>query len=205
MFMNPDMRAFDIEAAALHAFEHRFNLPPHAVHLQCLFGIAVRDEYLQFWLALLVLDLGSGKIARLAVDVVDTIKMFRFAQLQIVEEPVGLEFTAMSDDMEVLAYPDMVVDASGVEISEPFVADELPVSHEMGDRVLTGKAHEAVNESDTFGSIGVASLVHHRVYDREGHAVIYDAKGEDVYVGVAELPVGPVHGKIVWALYRDQL
>lgn len=155
--------------------------------------------------AILVLDLGSGKIARLTVDVIDTLKMFRFAQLQIVEEPVGLELTAVSDDMEVLSYPDVVVDASGVEISEPFVADELPVCHEMGDGVLTGKANEAVNESDTFGSIGVALLVHHSVYYWEGHAVIYDAKGEDVYVGVAELPVGPVHGKIVWPLYRNQL
>ena len=199
------MRAFDIEAAALHPLEHRFNLPPHAVHLQCIFGIAVRDEYLQFRFALLVLDLGSGKITRLPVHVIDTIKMFRFAQLQVVEEPISLELTAMSDDMEVLSYPDVVVDASGVEISEPFVADELPVSHKMGDRILAGKAHEAVNESDSFGSIGVASLVQHRVYDWESHAVIYDAKGEDVYVGVAELPVGPVHGKIVWSFDWYQL
>ncbi len=28
-----DMEAFDIEAAALHALEHRFNLPPKFVHL----------------------------------------------------------------------------------------------------------------------------------------------------------------------------
>ena len=128
--------------------------------------------------------------------------MFRFAKLQIVEQPGGLELVAVPEHVEVLAYPDVVEDAHGVEISEPLLSDELPVSHEMGYRVFSCKAQEPLNEFNPLCGVGVATLVHHNVNDRECHPVVYYSEVENVNVGVAVLPVGPVHRQIVAAFNR---
>lgn len=105
--------------------------------------------------------------------------MLTLTKFQVVEQPECPGFLAVPIDTEVLAYPDVVVNASCVQVSQPFATDELPVSHQMLDGVLAGKG--------------------------ERHAVVDDAQSEDVYVGIAELPVCPVKRKVVRALDRYQL
>ena len=200
-----DMWAFDIEAARFHALEHRLHLPSEFVHLQSFLCITVRDKDLQLGLALLVLDFRARQVTSLPVNVVDTIKMLTLTKFQVVEQPECPGFLAVSVDTEVLAYPDVVVNASCVQVSHPFASDELPVSHQMLDGVLAGKTDEPIDKVYPLLRIGVAPLVHHLEYDGERHAIVDDAQSEDVYVGIAELPVCPVKRKVIQALDRYQL
>lgn len=111
----------------------------------------------------------------------------------------------MAYDMEVLAYPDMIVNASCVQIAQPFAAYKLAVSHQMVDGVLAGKADEPVYEFNPLLGIGVAPLVHHLEHDGESHTVVDDAQREDIDICVAELPVGSVQCNVVRALDGYQL
>ena len=131
--------------------------------------------------------------------------MFALTHSQVVEQPVRPGLLPVAYDMEVLAYPDMIVDASCVQIAQPFASDELTVCHQMIDGVLSGEANESIYKFNPFLGIGVAPLVHHLEYNRERHAVIDDAQGENVYVGVTELPVRPVQCKVVRTLDWNQL
>ena len=131
--------------------------------------------------------------------------MLTLTKFQVVEQPECPGFLAVPIDTEVLAYPDVVVNASCVQVSQPFAPDELPVSHQMLDGVLAGKTDEPIDKVYPLLSIGVAPLVHHLEDDGERHAVVDDAQSEDVYVGIAELPVCTVKRKVVRALDRDQL
>lgn len=70
------------------------------------------------------------------------------------------------------------------------------------DGVLAVKAHEAAHKFNPLGCVGVAYLVHHGVYYRKSHPVIDNSGGKDI--GVAVLPVGSVHGKVVRSLDRYQ-
>jgi len=99
----------------------------------------------------------------------------------------------------------MVVNASCVQIAQPFASNELTVSHQVVDGVFSGKTNEPVYKFNPLLGIGVTPLVHHFEYDRKSHSVVDDAQGKDVYVGIAELPVRPVQRKVVRALYRNQL
>lgn len=104
-----------------------------------------------------------------------------------------LGFLSVPDDTEVLAYPDMVVYASGVQEGKPFTSDKFSVSHQVSNAVFTCQGAEATDKFHSFFGIGVASLVHHLEDYRKGHAFVDDAKSEDIDVSIAELPVGPVH------------
>lgn len=200
-----DMGAFDIEAARFHALEHRLHPPPEFVHLKSFLCIAIRDEDLQLGFTLLVLDFRAGQAAGLSINVVDSVKMLTLTKFQVVEQPARPRFLAVSEDTEVLAYPDVLVDASCVQIARPFAPDELTVCHQKVDGVLSGEANEPVYEFNPFLGIGVATLVRRLEHDGESHPVVDDAQGENVYIGVAELPVRPVPRKVVRALNGYQL
>ena len=131
--------------------------------------------------------------------------MFAFTHSQIVEQPVRSGLLPVAYDMEVIAYPDMEVNASCVQVAQPFASNKLTVSHQVVDGVLSRKTDEPIDKLHPFPGIGVASLVHHLEHDRERHPVVDYAKGKDIYVRIAELPVRPVHRKIVWAGNGDQL
>lgn len=75
----------------------------------------------------------------------------------------------------------------------------------MSDGVWTRDAQESVHKFYPLVGVGVAPIVHHLEDDREGHPFVDDAQGEDVHVGVAELPVGAVHRKVVWPFHRQRL
>ena len=130
--------------------------------------------------------------------------MFAFAYPQVIEQPVRPGLLSVAHDTEVLPYPDMIVNASRVQIAQPFTTDELTVGHQMVDGVRSGKANEPVYKFNPLPGVGVATLVHHLEHDGESHAVVDDAQGKDVYVGVTELPVRPVQRKVVRAMDRNQ-
>ncbi len=128
--------------------------------------------------------------------------MFTLTKFQISEKPVRFGLLAMPDDTEVLAYPDMIVYASGVQESEPLASNKLSISHKVSDTVLSRKRNEPLNEFHSLFSVGVATLVHHFEDYRKGHAFVDDAESKDVDVSATELPVCPVHGQGVRSLYR---
>jgi len=99
----------------------------------------------------------------------------------------------MSDDMEVLTYPDVVVYASGVQECKPFTSNKFSVSNQMSDAVFTCLGAEATDKFHSLFGVGVSSLIHHLEDDRKGHAFVDDAESEDIDVSIAELPVCPVH------------
>lgn len=131
--------------------------------------------------------------------------MFTLAKFQVSEKPVCLGFLSVPYDTEVLPYPDMVVYASGIQESEPFTSDKLPVSHQMSNTAFACQREEPCNEFHALSSVGVPPLVHHLEGYWECHAIVDDAKSEYIDVGIAELPVGPVHGQGVRPLYRYKL
>ena len=97
---------------------------------------------------------------------------------------------ALPHDLEVRPYSDVIVDAHGIEVFQPLTSDELPVGLYKFYPLL---------------GVGIAPLVHHLEDEREFHSFVNNAQGEDVYVGIAELPVGTVHCNVVWPRHRYQL
>ena len=87
--------------------------------------------------------------------------------------------------MEVLAYPDMVVYASGVHESEPLATDKLSISHQVSDAIIASKRDEPLNEFHSIFGVGVAKLVHHLEDYRKGHAFVDDAESEDIAISAA--------------------
>ncbi len=108
--------------------------------------------------------------------------MLTLTKFQISEKPMCLGFLSVPDDTEVLAYPDMVVYASGVQECKPFTSDKFSVSHQVSNAVFTCQGAEATDKFHSFFGIGVASLVHHLEDCRKGHAFADDAKSEDIDV-----------------------
>lgn len=71
-FLDPYVRVFDVEAAALQTFEHRLNLPSLSVHIKRFLSITIGDKDLKFRFSFLVLDFRPRQVARLPVDIIDT-------------------------------------------------------------------------------------------------------------------------------------
>lgn len=94
----------------------------------------------------------------MSVNVVDTIRIFAFTKLWVVEEPVSPGLLSIPEATEVLAYPDVIVNASCVQIAPPFAAYEFTVCHQMVDGVLPGKTDEPVYEFNPLLGVGVTRL-----------------------------------------------
>ena len=101
--------------------------------------------------------------------------MYALTQSQIIEKPVRFECISVSGDIEVLAYSEMVLDAAGIQIAQPLVTNALSVCHKVCNGVFSGYPFEAIYQVDAFLGIGVASLVHHRIDDRECHTIVDDS------------------------------
>ena len=108
--------------------------------------------------------------------------MLTLTKFQISEKPMCFGFLSVQDDTEVLAYPDMVVYASGVQEGKPFTSNKFSVSHQVSNAVFTCQGAEATDKFHSFFGIGVASLVHHLEDYRKCHAFVDDAKSEDIDV-----------------------
>jgi hypothetical protein len=83
----------------------------------------------------------------------------------------------MLEDAVVLAYTDVIVNASCIQIAQSFAAFELTRLMEF-----EGKADEPVYEFVPLLDIVVVPLVHHLEHDGEGYTVIDDAQREDIDV-----------------------
>ena len=132
-------------------------------------------------------NLRTRQVAGLSVDIVDTIKMLSFSQFHIVEQPERSGLLAVPHDLEILLYSDVIVDAHGIEVFQPLASDELPGGHKMTDGIVACDAQEAVYKFYPLLGVGIAPLVHHLEEEQECHSFVNDVRGEDVYVGIAEL------------------
>ena len=131
--------------------------------------------------------------------------MLTLTKFQISEKPMCFGLLSVPDDTEVLAYPDMVVYASGVQECKPFTSNKFSVSHQVSDAAFTSQGAEATDKFHSLFGIGVAPLVHHLEGYRKGHAFVDDAESEDVDVSIAELPFCSVHRQGIRSLYRYEL
>lgn len=52
--------------------------------------------------------------------------MLAFTILDISKKPAGVESVTIPDDIEALAYPEVIVGAASVQVVKPFASDELP-------------------------------------------------------------------------------
>ena len=52
--------------------------------------------------------------------------MLAFTILDISKKPAGVESVTIPDDIEDLAYPEVIVGAASVQVVKPFASDELP-------------------------------------------------------------------------------
>lgn len=131
--------------------------------------------------------------------------MLTLTKFQISEKPMCLGLLTMSNDMEVLAYPDVVVYVSGVQECKPFTSNKFSIGHQVSDTVFSYQSAEAMDKFHSLFGIGVPSLIHHLEDYRKGHAFVDDAESEDVDVSVAELSVCPVHRQGIRYIYRNEL
>ena len=131
--------------------------------------------------------------------------MFALTEYQISEEAMCFGLTTMSDDMEVLTYPDMVVYSHGIQECEPVTSNKLPVCHKMSNASVACNAKELCDEILAVLGAGVSYLVHHLEDNRKGHPIVVNAKGKYVDVRVAELPVCPVKRQRIRSFYRYEL
>lgn len=131
--------------------------------------------------------------------------MFALSEFQISEEPMSFGLTTMPDDMEVLTYPDMIVNSPKIQECEPVSSYKLPVCHKMCNASIAGNVKELCDEILAFLGAGVSSLVHLLEDNRKGHPIVGDAKGKYADVRVAELPVCPVKRQRIRSFYRYEL
>ena len=68
---------------------------------------------------------------------------------------------------------------------------------------MTENQNEPFHQSFSLLPIGVASLVQQFEQQRESNPLIGDSKHKDVYIGLAELPVCPVHGEYYILVYGN--
>lgn len=83
------------------------------------------------------------------------------------------------DGPDVLPDTDIIPDSIVIEPSDPFLADELPVSRKAVDIVLPEKMDEPLHNSLAFFPIGVDELVQKTEQQGECEAFISDAESEN--------------------------
>lgn len=102
---------------------------------------------------------------------------------------------AVANDMLVLAKPKNKGDFLLAEIGHPRAADELPVAHQRCDLHVGNSFAEPVKKVGTRLCVRIPGSWQERPNQRNANAVPDDRNHEDVDRGLAELPVGSVHGE----------
>ena len=87
----------------------------------------------------------------------------------------------------------VISDAPAVEPFNPFLSDELSVSDQTIDTVMSEKVDESLHDFLTFFPIGIASFREKAKNQREGNSLVCHAEHKDVDVEPSELPVGTIH------------
>lgn len=151
-------------------------------------------------------DLAGGQVAGLPVHMADLVQALGLSHTQVGEQPGGLGAPSRrgSVNPEVLPDADMVADAAVVEPLHPVLAHELAIRQKAVDALHAEEPDIALHQPYPLLRVGGALLGQHTEQQRVGHPVVHHGQHEDVDVGAAELPVGPVYGQTERALHGQQ-
>lgn len=184
----------DVEAGGFHSSEACLNLPSLFVSGNGLFGAVITNQNLQFRHAIGVFQQGSGNIDIFPFEekqlVVDTF----LAELKTVKQMPRPDILAGFGiaQPKILFNPQIVSDASVVEIFDPFLADKLAVGNKRVDTLGSEQSYKSINQPRPFFPIGIAAFVEHGKEQRKGNTLVSDTKHKDIDVDLTEFPVGAV-------------
>lgn len=111
--------------------------------------------------------------------------------------PISSPASALSKSLRNISIPltqpvspdaDIVTDSHGIEPSDPFLSDELPVSDKTIHTLISEQYSEPFYKFFALGPFGVASFGHKAEYQRDCYSLIGYSKHEDIDVEVTELP-----------------
>ena len=154
------LSVLNVEPAGFQALEHRFNGPSFLVGRKGFLGFAEGPEDLRFRPPIRILYHGTGQVAEFATYTVDAMQYSLFSMSKIGEDVLGKYLPTVSRVLhaEVVADADMILDGVVVEPFEPFVADELPASHQAFDAIPTEQADETLHDVYPLFVIGVPAF-----------------------------------------------
>lgn len=196
----------DVEAGGFHGLESRLNLPASLIGQDSTFRTVEAYEDLQFRNSVGVLFPAPGKIDIFTLVKEELIVEFLFSYPEVIEEPPCPYSLASGrlDNPEVLPDTYVIPDAPAIQPSNPFLSDELHVSDQTVDAVLSEKADEPFHDFLTFFPIGIASFRKKTENQRESDSLVCHAQHQYVDVELSELPVGAVHAQNEFCLDRQQ-
>jgi len=79
-----------------------------------------------------------------------------------------------------------------IEELDPIVPDKFPVRHQTVYAIGAKKPDKTLDQIDPFLGIRIALLVQHLEQQRESHSFVSYPKHENIDIGLAKLPIGPV-------------
>lgn len=196
----------DVEAGGFHCLESRLDLPAFLIGQDSAFGTVEAYEDLQFRNPVGVFDPASGKIDILALVEEEFMVKFLLSYPEVIEEPPCTYPLAGGrlDNPEVLSDTYVISDAPAVQPFNPFLSDELPVSDQTIDTVMSEKSDEPFHDFLTFFPIGIAPFRKKTENQREGNSLVCHAQHQYVDVEIPELPVGTVHAQHEFCLDWQQ-
>ena len=200
------MCVLDVESGGFHGLESRLDLPAFLIGHDCTFGTVEADEDLQFRDTVGVFYPTACKIDILPLVEKEFVVELFLSDLEVIEEPPCTYPIAggRPHNPEVLPDTDVIPDASVVKPSDPFLSNELPVSHHAIDTVLSEKADETLHDFPAFLPIGIATFREQTENQREGNPLVCHAQHQYVDVELPELPVGTVHAQHKFRLDGQQ-
>ena len=168
------MRILNIEPTGFQALEHRFDGPSFLVGRESFLRPAEGDENLRLRFSGLVFDDGTGQIAELSTDTIDTVQDAFFPVFEISEDMLRTYLSTRSwiFNPEVITDADMVLDSTVVKPLEPFVTDELPVCDQSFDAVASKQSDEPLHDIDSLLAVGVPAFGQESEQDGERHMII---------------------------------
>lgn len=189
------MSVLYVEARGFHRLKARLDFPAFFIRRDPEFGFVEADEDLQFGDAFGVLYTASGQIDILAFHKEKLGIKLLLSDLEVMEQPPCATWSGGLGipDPEVLSDTNVVPDSHIVEKLDPFLADELAIGNERVNAFMSEEPYETQHDIPSFLPVGIAPFVKEFENQWKGNAFIRDSEHQDVYVDLAELPVGPVH------------
>ena len=196
-FHIPQMRVLDIESGRFHRPEESLDLPTLLIRLYGVLRMIEAYKNLKFRNTPAVFESCAREVNVFSFQKIKFVIDKFFPKSYSVEEmPCPYPFSGFRIDYpEVLPDADIVTDSHGIEPSDPFLSDELPVSDKTIHTVISEQSSEPFHKFFAFSPFRVASFGHEAEYKRECYSLICNSKHEDIDVEVTELPVCPVHAE----------
>ena len=186
-----------VKSGGFHGSECRFYLPSLLVGHDSTLGAIETYENLQLRNSIGVFDPAACKIDILAFVKKKLVVEFLLSDFEIVEQPPRANSLTCGRlyNPEVLPDTDIISDAIAVEPSNPFLSDELSVSDQTIDTVMSEKSDEPLHDFLTFFPVGIAPFREKTENQRESNSLVCHAQHQYVDVEIPELPVGTVHAQ----------